>query len=212
RFDGTRFVNFTTADGLVANDVITVTVTPDGSIWFGTRTGGVSKYDPQHFAQFDVADGLLAPNSPAANMGTGGAALLVPDGALWFASGLWRDNQRGLVRYDGRGFEQVFSAFRNTISALALGKDNSIWLGLRRDGLLHYSEGRSRLFTQADGLPSNDVASLVVGNSGELWVGTYGDGLARYDGQAFKTFSTGLPAILWALAVDASSNLWIGTT
>src|SRR5262249_3600299 len=161
RFDGTRFVNFTTADGLVANDVITVTVTPDGSIWFGTRTRGISKYDPQHFAQFDVADGLIAPNSPAGGVGIGGAALLAPDGALWFASGLWRDNQRGLVRYDGRGFEQIFSAFRNSINALALGKDNSIWLGLRGDGLLHYAKGRSRPLTQSDGLPGDDVASLA---------------------------------------------------
>ena len=52
------------ADGLAGNDVITVTGTPDGAIWFGTRTGGISRSDPNHFAHFDTADELVAPNSP----------------------------------------------------------------------------------------------------------------------------------------------------
>ncbi|PYI83871.1 MAG: hypothetical protein DME26_14315, partial [Verrucomicrobia bacterium] len=57
-FDGRSFVNFTKADGLAQNDVITITGTPDGTIWFGTRSGGISRYEPNVISHFTQADGM----------------------------------------------------------------------------------------------------------------------------------------------------------
>jgi ligand-binding sensor domain-containing protein len=87
-FDGSTFVHFTTADGLAANDVGTVISTPDGIIWFGTGTAGISRYDPHHFAHYAVEDGLLSPNSQRVSwqVGMAGQSLMAPDGSLWFAS------------------------------------------------------------------------------------------------------------------------------
>jgi len=215
RFDGAGFVNFTTADGLAANDVITVTATPDGCVWFGTRTAGISRYDPHHFAHFDEADGLLAPNShTGGENGSGGAALAAPDGSLWFASGFITDARKGLVRFDGRGFELLWPALTNPVTAFALAKDQSIWVGLDGQGIARYTQGHFEKLTKADGLVDDAVTSLAAGHRGELWIGTWSSGLSRYDGRSFQNFTTksGLPANgVWSLAVDAHDRAWIGT-
>ena len=46
------FTNFTTKDGLVNNSVFSVLEDRDGSLWFGTRGVGLSRYDGTSFATF----------------------------------------------------------------------------------------------------------------------------------------------------------------
>jgi signal transduction histidine kinase/ligand-binding sensor domain-containing protein/DNA-binding NarL/FixJ family response regulator len=213
-FDGANFVNYTMKDGLAANDVITVTSTPDGALWFGTRSAGISKYDPHHFAHFDVTDGLVAPNSPVGFHTVGGAALTAPDGVLWFASGYYPDARKGLVRFDGQGFEQMLPAGPNAVTSLAIDKDESVWAGVVGQGVAHCARGHLEMLTKADGLVDDDVLSLAVGKQGELWIGLQNSNLCRYDGRAFQNFGveSGLPpGEVLTLAVDEANQLWIGT-
>lgn len=70
-----------------------------------------------------------------------------------------------------------------------------------------------REFTVADGLPSSNIRSLAEDRFGYLWLAS-ADGLARYDGRDFRTWRTenGLrDNALWAVHVDASNQLWVGT-
>jgi signal transduction histidine kinase/DNA-binding response OmpR family regulator/ligand-binding sensor domain-containing protein/protocatechuate 3,4-dioxygenase beta subunit len=215
RLDTAGIVNFTTADGLASNDILCGTGTPDGAIWFGTRTGGISRYDPQHFAHFDVADGLVAPNSPGSfQTGLEGACLADAEGSLWFASGFWTDRLKGLVRFDGTTFKTVLSGLSNSVTALAPGTDQSVWVGLRAEGLARYTQGHFEWLTQTNGPVDNGVASLAPGRHGELWIGTWNRSLLRYEGGTFENFTTqsGLPADrVWSMAVDLRDQLWIGT-
>jgi PAS domain S-box-containing protein len=219
-FDGSTFVHFTTADGLADNDVVTVTATPDGVIWFGTRTAGISRYDPHHFAHFAAADGLVAPNSPAQSQKSviAGQSLMTPDGSLWFASGFWNDAHKGLVRFDGRGFESVLPGISNPVTSLALTltNDGGIWVGIDGEGIMRSTPGHSEKLTKAEGLVDDHVASLAVGQGGELWIGTQDSGLYRYDGRGFQnlTRESGLPTNslgVASLAVDSKNQAWIGT-
>jgi signal transduction histidine kinase/ligand-binding sensor domain-containing protein/DNA-binding response OmpR family regulator/protocatechuate 3,4-dioxygenase beta subunit len=214
-FDGTNFVNFTTADGLAENDVITVASTPDGTMWFGTRNGGISRYDPHFFAAFNTADGLLGPNSPGAiYTGAAGASLMAPDGTLWFASGYLRDPQRGLVRFDGRSFEQVPALGSNVITSLTLARDQTIWLAISGEGIAHYTQRSFEKLGKTDGLVDNDVICMSASPGGEIWVGTWNQGLSRYDGRRFENFTmeSGLPTnSIWAMAADGPGHVWIGT-
>ena len=62
RFDGDRWQNFTTEDGLAGNIVYAVTVDPhDGAIWFGTNHG-VSRFDGQNWSSLTLRDGLANEN------------------------------------------------------------------------------------------------------------------------------------------------------
>ena len=59
RYDGERFVSFTTGDGL-AHDVVTCILEDQaGDLWFGTRFGGVSRYDEEGFVSFTEEAGLV---------------------------------------------------------------------------------------------------------------------------------------------------------
>jgi signal transduction histidine kinase/DNA-binding response OmpR family regulator/streptogramin lyase len=214
-FDGTNIVHFTESDGLADNDVLTITSTPGGAIWFGTRTGGISRYEPDGFAQFTVADGLVSPNRPAPiPAGNGGAAVAAADGALWFASGYWGDPVKGLVRYDGHAFQEVGLLGTNAVSSLIVAEDESIWAGLVDGGLVHYQRGRFEKLGEKDGLVNGNVACLAKSKHGELWISTWFRGLSRYDGLHFQNFTmdSGLPTNgVWAVAVDANNDLWMGT-
>ncbi len=44
RFDGEAWTHFTLDDGLAGLDLTSVTTTADGSIWFGTGTNGITRY------------------------------------------------------------------------------------------------------------------------------------------------------------------------
>ena len=39
------YTKFTTADGLAGNRIASMTSDPAGNMWFGSSSGGVSKYD-----------------------------------------------------------------------------------------------------------------------------------------------------------------------
>lgn len=57
RFDGARWSNLTTADGLAGNIVFALAEDADGALWFGTDQG-LSRYDGKHWQTFRRADGL----------------------------------------------------------------------------------------------------------------------------------------------------------
>lgn len=54
-----RFITKTTKDGLIHDDVWSVSAAPDGSVWIGT-SGGVSHYTQGVFANYGVNQGLLS--------------------------------------------------------------------------------------------------------------------------------------------------------
>jgi len=57
RFDGTRFINFTTEDGLPDNFIVNMDRQSDGTLWF-TTANGVSRYDGKKFVNYGIKDGL----------------------------------------------------------------------------------------------------------------------------------------------------------
>ena len=67
----------------------------------------------------------------------------------------------------------------------------------------------------ADGLPQDNVVSIAQTPDGYLWLGTE-EGLARFDGLRFTVFDkSNTPELksndIYALLVDRTGNLWIGT-
>ena len=58
-FDGQRFTNLTTKDGLVHNHISAIHQVADGTFWIGTL-GGLSHYNGQNFINFTMAEGLVS--------------------------------------------------------------------------------------------------------------------------------------------------------
>ena len=58
RFDGKRWTNLTTKDGLAGDLVFSITQDGQGAFWFGTDAG-VSRFDGKTWQNFGTKDGLL---------------------------------------------------------------------------------------------------------------------------------------------------------
>lgn len=94
RYDGQRWISFTTADGLASNEVESLLEDRQGHLWIGTWGGGVSRYDGREFKNFTAADGL-AHNRVSDIMED-------REGHLWFAT--WGG---GVSLYDGLVFQTL---------------------------------------------------------------------------------------------------------
>jgi ligand-binding sensor domain-containing protein len=78
RYDGKRWTNFTTTDGLPGNHIFMLHTDPKGQLWIGTNNGLVTWQGGKFSKPLTVADGLFANNVFA--MGTN------TTGDLWIGS------------------------------------------------------------------------------------------------------------------------------
>jgi ligand-binding sensor domain-containing protein len=77
RFDGTRWHNYTTRDGLAGDIVYSIAQEPGGVLWFGTNSG-ISRYDGKTWRNYDKKSGLLEDNVYA--------LAVAPNGDIWAGS------------------------------------------------------------------------------------------------------------------------------
>jgi ligand-binding sensor domain-containing protein len=83
RFDGKKWHNYTTHDGLAGDIVFSMTRDRDGAWWFGTNKG-VSRFDGKHWQTLSRADGLFGDSVYA--------LAAAPDGEIWVGT------KQGVVR------------------------------------------------------------------------------------------------------------------
>ena len=218
RYDGQRFIHFTTEEGLVDNSVRAIAEDGKGNMWFGTQ-GGVSRYNGRTLKSFTADDGL------AGNYV--GSIAMDGKGRLWFGTSggascydgqqfinftiedglshnfvecivededdrLWFGTRGGVSRYDGQQFISFTTGDglgHNYVKAIAQDGEGNMWFGTR-GGVSRYDGKEWTTFTVQDGLGFNQVFSIVEDREGNLWFGTLGGGVSRYDGRAFRTFTT----------------------
>lgn len=74
RFDGERWHNVTTQDGLAGNVVFSMAQEAEGALWFGTDKGA-SRFDGQQWSNYARADGLMGDSVYAIE--------ITPAGEVW---------------------------------------------------------------------------------------------------------------------------------
>ena len=138
---------------------------------------------------------------------------------------LWFGTQDGLARYDSaqmRVYRPVAddpsSLSAGYITALALDTSGLLWVGTAENGVNLYDPKTDRFtrFAQGDkdGLTSNGVTAIVRDRKDRIWLAMADGGLNRFDPQTrkFVAYRTKpLDAIITAIDVDATGNLWLGT-
>ncbi|MDB5035112.1 MAG: hypothetical protein JWQ98_2353 [Chlorobi bacterium] len=197
-----NFKNISVADGLAQSQVYSMCEDRRGNIWFGTRGGGISRYDGVAFASYGEENGLIDNYVRA--------ILEDRSGALWIGT------DHGVSRYDGRRFASFTSRqglFDNAVVAIAQDSSGALWFGADPGGLARLDGGRTTRFTRADGLPGINIRSLFVDRNGRVWVGTE-NGIAVYEKGKFTSYtsSNGLPhASISDVAQDPAGILWIAT-
>ena len=202
RYDGEKFVNFTTDDGLTANSVWSIFQDRDGFIWFGTLENGVSRYDGEKFVNFTTDDGLIA--------NTVWSIFQDRDGFIWFGI-----RGGGVSRYDGEKFVNFTTndgLITDSVLSIYQDRDGFIWFGTA-EGISRYDGDQFVNFRTNEGLVHNFVWSIHQDQDGLLWFGTSG-GVSQYDGNQFVNLTTrdGLVSdLVETIHQGRDGFLWIGT-
>ena len=194
--------NYGVPDGLAENAVMSIAQDREGSLWFGTWGGGVSRYDGKKFTTFTTQDGL------AGNWGM--SIFQDREGFLWFGT-----RYGGVSRYDGKKFT-TFSTqdglAGDLVSSIFQDREGLLWFGTS-GGVSRYDGETFATFTTRDGLAHNFVRSIFQNQEGVLWFSTSG-GVSRYDGETFDTFTAqdGLAHYnVLSIFQDREGLLWFGT-
>jgi signal transduction histidine kinase/ligand-binding sensor domain-containing protein len=92
-------------------------------------------------------------------------------------------------------------------------RDGGLWIGTLDRGLLHVHQGRTDVYTQANGLSGDFIMRLFEDREGNIWVATK-NGLDRFRDLAVRTISAnqGLPsAAPWSVLAARDGSMWVGT-
>jgi signal transduction histidine kinase/ligand-binding sensor domain-containing protein len=132
------------------------------------------------------------------------------DGFLWIGSAL------GLYRFDGVQFERYsppdgvkFPAIN--IYALLATSDGGLWISFRPSGLGFLKDGKLKVFTHPEELPTSQVYCFAQTDDGRIWAGTH-DGLAYFNGSGWAQVGADwdfTPGRVRSFFVDREHNLWV---
>lgn len=201
-------------DGKLKSIVLSIAEDRKGNLWVSAVTG-LWRWAPGEPKQFPLPD---KSGSGKLTLDTDGALLIEGAGRLW------RMVDEVIHEYPLPGLSKVFSAdvpftpsqetpSRNYLGGgLLRSRDGGLWLSTRL-GVLHVQQGKSDLFTMADGLSYGSVQRIFEDREGNIWISTL-DGFDRFRVVPVRTFSArqGLASsTAWSVQATADGDVWIGT-
>ena len=176
--DGRVGASFTRRSGLPSDETTAVFEDRDGVVWIGTAAHGVVRVHGSRMERFGKAEGFPG--------GVVRSFYEDREGNLWIVtdSALCRLRVAHVVPWgapEGAG---------ESVTAVAAGKDGSIWTWADGGGLTRIKDGRVRGYTTRDGLASNFGGPLFVGRDGSLWIG-HDQGVSRIRDGRVTAFTAG---------------------
>jgi PAS domain S-box-containing protein len=193
----------TNSSGLPGGEFQCLARAADGSVWAGTASNGVVRFDGTNGGATLVWTNGLLTNSIYAIQSD-------PRGAVWIGV------DGGIVRYDGTNwteFTRTNGAPGRYVGGIETGSDGSTWFGA-------YDGGLARFDGQVMKPVASDLGTFIPSSSwnifraadGELWFVTP-SGVTRYDGTTWVPLDEGdglLPGSINAIAQDAKGGMWFG--
>lgn len=131
---------------------------------------------------------------------------------VWFALDPV-ESEAHLVGWDGDTWSGMqLPIGMDKVTALAVGKNNAVWVGTPSSGVFLIAEGKVQPIVDANFiLPSLHVRDIQIAANGDVWVATDG-GIGWYDGTKWKVFqsmNSNLPEdTVAALAIDQKNTVW----
>jgi signal transduction histidine kinase/ligand-binding sensor domain-containing protein len=156
----TKVQTYTETDGLAQNSVYSVYQSRDGTVWAGTLSRGVSRFDGRRFITYTSASGL-ASDSVASILET-------RDGTIWFGtsnglSSLSNGQWRTYTARDDLPAEDVNCLFEDS--------SGTLWIGTSK-GLRFLGSGRAQIPRNLPALLRGRILGIAEDKTGWLWIAT----------------------------------------
>jgi ligand-binding sensor domain-containing protein/serine phosphatase RsbU (regulator of sigma subunit) len=163
------FRNYNVEDGLTQSQVYCIFQDSRGYMWFGTNTGGVSKFDGKTFQNYTPENGLLSTT----------------------VYSIAEDKHQNLYfgTYDGLQIKGKFKDIRfdtsnglpnNTVFKVLVDRTEKVWIGTQQ-GVCYLNENKKPIkFTGNKLLESSAIFTIYEDNTGNYWFGTIQNGACCY--------------------------------
>jgi signal transduction histidine kinase/ligand-binding sensor domain-containing protein len=188
-------------DGLPDNFVRSLWEDRDGNLWAGTN-GGLARLE----------NGRFVSNPLASSHERDWVRCIYEDaeGNLWVGmnSGLNRFRDDVFTMYGES--EGLPSDEPNTVYQDRRGR---VWIGFHDRGLVQMGNGKPRVYTVRDGLPSNEIFSIREDRGGDLLMATR-EGISRMRDGHFRNQAIADPMnrhLVFDLLEDSAGKLWAAT-
>lgn len=200
-----NFRNFSVEDGLAQSQVYSICEDNNGNIWFGTRGGGLSRFNGINFSNITVQDGLS----------NNYVRTILKDNS----GNLWIGTDNGLSKYDGTEFinyTEKQGLYNSTVNALIQDHSGTVWIGTS-DGLFHFEKDTIVRFGRKLNAPRAKINCLFEDKVGTIWAGTdfgiykFLKGQSKYEMQHVST-SDGLAGNqITNINQDSLGRIWVCT-
>src|SRR5215470_10177135 len=155
---------YTQAEGLAQNSVYAVHKNQDGSVWAGTLSGGVSKFNEGKFTTYTTAEGLASNTISAIEEGN--------NGTMWFATraglnSLSNGRWRTYTVADGLPSEDIICLLRDSAGVLWIGTGRGLAI-FRLDKIVNVQNSVDSLHEAIFGLAEDSHGSLWLATSGHI--------------------------------------------
>ncbi len=221
-----NWINHSTHDGIIDNDVNTIAFDNTGNLWIGTDNG---------LTFFDETGGVFDGLTNSTTVG-GLADNSINSIAVDTAGNIWiATDNGGLINYNATdtwncydtALATVTQIADNTINSITIDNNGNIWFATNNGGIGN-GDG-TNAWTEYDTagvaiapIPDNTVNVIFADDNGNIFIGMQTGGLSfgsylTGDVNAWNTFNTGnsdLPDnCVNAIDVDgATSIIWVGTS
>ena len=202
---------------LLSAKVVVIKPDRDGSLWFGTESDGVFRYNPRLNSCTHYVNIANDPRSLPSNWIND---LLIKDGNVLVAT------RNGLAILDTA--KNTFTNYKHdpddyrtlsdgSVWSLMTDHTGNVWLGTYSGGINIYYPGNSNFSNIGErvgagiGLNKSLAEAIVGDKDGGLWIGSFGGGLNYVNRQ--KGLASYFPVSdeIKALTKDSVEDLWAGT-
>ncbi|WP_183086690.1 hybrid sensor histidine kinase/response regulator [Xanthomonas hortorum] len=212
RFDGRTYRIWRMEEGLTDNFVWSISVDSNDGVWVGFENGGAGLLDAKKRAFKRLAD----PRFPEFSHSSVWAIAQTPEHDTWFGTsrdGLYRLRADGSMQRFTFAEDDVHSLPGNSISALRVTPDGSLWVG-GSSGIARWAGNKfERVLLPGDTQSSN---GLRLDSSGTLWVtdGNYNlyrlDSNGKFIAQPWQE-RDGDKRVIGMLLRDRAGRYWLDT-
>jgi len=201
RWDGGKFVAFTTRDGLPDNMVSSVQAARSGTVWI-TTPGGMCRFVKGHLVPFQFPS---EKPERAYEDGRGNLWAFCATYVVNLAEGKHEGKRRNYFPGEKSASIRIWS--------LCEGRGGRLWIGASGRGVFCFDGTDFEPVMLNEGRWPNDVRAICEDHEGNLWLGISGGGLTQLRPQSFVALkgSQGLPpGAATCVALDGSGRLCVG--